>query len=65
MLNEDPHALNGWTGGSRSASEIVSPTPQRCQQWANLIHDQVLQSLGLCALQADLCRRLWETGQET
>ena len=30
---------------------------------ARVIHDQVLQSLGLALLQAELCRRLWDNGQ--
>jgi histidine kinase len=31
----------------------------------HVIHDEVLQSLGISMLQAELCRRLWENGQPT
>lgn len=30
---------------------------------ARVIHDNVLQSLAVSLLQAELCRRLWESGQ--
>lgn len=34
------------------------------QRVARMIHDRVLQSLGVAMLQADLCRRLWRSGQD-
>ncbi|SRR5581483_731942 len=39
------------------------PTPELCRTLAARIHDDVLQSLALCSLQAELCHRLWEAGQ--
>src|SRR5581483_12277543 len=30
---------------------------------AGIIHDRVLQSLGVALLQAELCRRLWDDGE--
>jgi signal transduction histidine kinase len=39
------------------------PTAELCRALAARIHDDVLQSLALCSLQAELSRRLWEAGQ--
>ncbi len=41
-----------------------TPSAQLCSRLADVIHEQVLQSLGLCLLQAELCRRMWNSGQE-
>ncbi len=57
---------------ARAAARAAAPMtplnaaslPEQCERGAHLIHDQVLQSLGLCLLQADLCRRQWENGEE-
>jgi hypothetical protein len=63
MLNEHHSSGADPPGAAQPPAARVAATPEQCEQWANLIHDQVLQSLGLCLLQADLCRRLWDTGQ--
>lgn len=47
-------------GGSGRAGRA---TPELCARLAYTIHDDVLQSMALCMLQATLCRRLWESGQ--
>ena len=44
--------------GSRSGDELPLH-----EQLARVIHDNVLQSLALSLLQAELCRRLWESGE--
>ena len=38
-------------------------SPAFADHLAGVIHDEVLQSLGLALLQTELCRRLWENGQ--
>jgi len=45
------------------SSPTLVPSAQLCNRLARTIHDQVLQSLALCLLQTDLCRRLWDSGQ--
>ena len=60
--------------GSSVAAELALPphtllrtsltaSPAFADHLAGVIHDEVLQSLGLALLQAELCRRLWENGQ--
>jgi Histidine kinase len=41
----------------------LTASPAFADHLAGVIHDQVLQSLGLALLQTELCRRLWENGQ--
>jgi len=41
----------------------LTASPAFADHLAGVIHDEVLQSLGLALLQAELCRRLWENGQ--
>ena len=48
---------------AKAARPASAPTPELCRSLAARIHDDVLQSLALCSLQAELSRRLWETGQ--
>ncbi len=36
---------------------------QQPLELARLIHDDVLQTLGVCLLEAELCRRFWKKGQ--
>ena len=64
------HGLPGSVFGSEATvppSALVHASlalpPAFTEHLAGLIHDQVLQSLGLALLQAELCRRLWENGQ--
>jgi glucose-6-phosphate-specific signal transduction histidine kinase len=43
----------------------MTPTPDGLyERLADVIHDQVMQSIGVAMLQADLCRRLWESDQD-
>ena len=41
----------------------LTASPAFADHLAGVIHDEVLQSLGLALLQTELCRRLWENGQ--
>jgi len=41
----------------------LTASPAFADHLASVIHDDVLQSLGLALLQTELCRRLWENGQ--
>ena len=41
----------------------LTASPAFADHLASVIHDEVLQSLGLALLQTELCRRLWENGQ--
>ncbi len=62
MPDADPRSDLPIADGHRSA-EPVAPTPELCRQLAARIHDDVLQSLALCSLQAELSRCLWESGE--
>ena len=52
---------------------VTSIAPQACsgiETWPSLythvkhaIHDEIMQSIGVCLLEADLCRQLWQDGR--
>lgn len=49
-------------GPERGGGSVALPVELICERAAAAIHDDVLQSLALCMLQVELCRRLWEGG---
>ena len=48
---------------ARAAAYCTSKGGLLSDHLQQVIHDDVLQSLGISMLQAELCRRLWENGQ--
>lgn len=61
----DSDTLNRGEPGTGQPRRLVE-APERllAQRVARIIHDRVLQSLGVAMLQADLCRRLWRAGRD-
>ena len=55
---------NGSGLPARSAADCGSSGGLLSDHLQHVIHDDVMQSLGISMLQAELCRRLWENGRE-
>ena len=63
MPDPDPASETPPLAAARAVGPASAPTAELFRFLAARIHDDVLQSLALCSLQAELSRRLWETGQ--